>query len=179
MKQSLVLPLASALCTADGGAPGFTRQTLGIPFMGDFDFEREFSEWVFIRDFATSSLAGTAASSSTSSSSVASPRLQFPAKDSFASSNVNGDIIFSLPEHIILSVLHYSCTDVYALYRYVFSSLSPSVPVLPAFLDSPCRSSCYALYSRKYTSLKGIIRWCNVLALLTLIHVHTMPFSNL
>ena len=89
-----------------------------------FDYDKEFSEWVYIREQTESALI---------SSSPASPSYLTPSVASFNTGtikdlhgilNVNGDIIFSLPEHIILTVLRYSSTDPYAAYRYVFLVLT-------------------------------------------------------
>jgi len=104
--------------------------------MDDFDFEQEFSEWVFIREYATASQNGIATSASISSSYITSPQHTITPKDISSSSNVNGDIIFSLPEHVILSVLHYSCTDAYSLYRYVSWLHFFSVPLRLSYPSS-------------------------------------------
>jgi hypothetical protein len=92
--------------------------------MDTLDFEQEFSEWVLIREYAGAAPLSASPSTPIPIGLSASPRPLTLSKEASSSSNVNGDIIFSLPEHIILSVLHYSSTNPYALYRYVFYPIS-------------------------------------------------------
>lgn len=97
--------------------------------MDTFDFEKEFSEWVVIREQATPSFSPPNAEESplVSSPPVRSP---VPLRDQAGPS---GDVIFSLPDHIVLSVLRYSATDPYALYRYVFlTSLFRVINITPS-----------------------------------------------
>lgn len=117
----------SALCGVLGVTPHHADSTYSSPMthvMDTFDYDKEFSEWVYIREQTEAALI---------SSSPASPSYLTPSvasfntgtiKDLHGNSNVNGDIIFSLPEHIILTVFHYSSTDPYAAYRYVFLVLN-------------------------------------------------------
>lgn len=86
--------------------------------MDTFDFDKEFSEWVVIRDQVATPFAPAPSEEGPLTSPVPT-RVPIAPKDLYGPS---GDVIFSLPEHIILSVLRYSSTDPYALYRYVFSS---------------------------------------------------------
>jgi hypothetical protein len=101
--------------------------------MDTLDFEKEFSEWVLIRDYRSGS--GNAASSppDSSPSIAASPRNISLLSNPSSSGNVNGDVIFSLPEHIILSVLHYSSTDPHALFRYASVLTFHSSPINPLY----------------------------------------------
>lgn len=115
--------LASAPCGVLGVHPHHLHSppTPMTHIMDTFDYDKEFSEWVYIREQAETALVSsppTAVSYLTPSSP---PFSAGTAKDLSLAPNVNGDIIFSLPEHIILNVFHYSSTDPYAAFRYVFS----------------------------------------------------------
>lgn len=120
--------------------------------MDTFDYDKEFSEWVYIREQTETALISSSPATSTYSLPPSPSHVPGTTKDLSTSSNVNGDIIFSLPEHIILTVFRYGCTDPYSLYRYVswpwlhissdplyhvFASLAPNLPkscIRPPFL---------------------------------------------